>query len=420
MTTGQRISEKRKELGLSQEALGEKLGVSRQSIYKWESDASLPDIDKLISLSRLFGVPVGWLLGVEEVPSPTAEELQADWTQRQEQLVEEVLRRYQQGQPKPPKTKWQKLTGPALLLLCGVLLLNLYVIHTKVNRLDVRYNTLNDMLDQSYQMVGGQINSITSRVEEILKSQNELTADYSTQYTSADLSRNTITFTARAVPKTYVQGTEVLFLLDSGDGPAEFSGTEGPGREFTAEMTCELTDNITISAVFVNGDTRQTQMLDTYEGLYTASMPELTLHGLEGAYMYVHLRPDGTFHFPGAYAWLYPQPVETKFGTVALKDCQIGLFRNYKLVTWLSPCEKPKGYSINNSDAYQFYRVPALDLTVEKGDVLHFAAFVTDEHGRQIICPSLPPFVRKEDSITWPDTSSYGDYSDIKQYDLTQ
>ena len=59
MTIGQRISSKRKELGLSQEALGEALSVSRQSIYKWESDASLPDIDKLITLSRLFGVSVG-------------------------------------------------------------------------------------------------------------------------------------------------------------------------------------------------------------------------------------------------------------------------------------------------------------------------------------------------------------------------
>ena len=52
-TTGQRIAAKRKELGLSQEALGEKLGVSRQSIYKWESDTSLPEIEKLISLSRV-------------------------------------------------------------------------------------------------------------------------------------------------------------------------------------------------------------------------------------------------------------------------------------------------------------------------------------------------------------------------------
>ena len=41
MTIGQRISYKRKELALSQEALGEQLNVSRQSIYKWESDAAL-------------------------------------------------------------------------------------------------------------------------------------------------------------------------------------------------------------------------------------------------------------------------------------------------------------------------------------------------------------------------------------------
>ena len=73
MTIGRRIAQKRKELGLSQEALGEKLGVSRQSIYKWESDGALPEIDKLIALSRLFGLSVGQLLGVEEAQLPAAE-----------------------------------------------------------------------------------------------------------------------------------------------------------------------------------------------------------------------------------------------------------------------------------------------------------------------------------------------------------
>ena len=68
MTIGQRIAQKRKELALSQEALGDQLGVSRQSIYKWESDTALPEIDKLIALSRLYGVSVGWLLGVEDLP----------------------------------------------------------------------------------------------------------------------------------------------------------------------------------------------------------------------------------------------------------------------------------------------------------------------------------------------------------------
>ena len=65
MTTGQRIAAKRKELALSQEALGAELGVSRQSIYKWESDASLPEIDKLIALADCFGVTLDELVGRE-------------------------------------------------------------------------------------------------------------------------------------------------------------------------------------------------------------------------------------------------------------------------------------------------------------------------------------------------------------------
>ena len=90
MTTGRRVAQKRKELGLSQEALGEKLGVSRQSIYKWESDSALPEVEKLVALSRLFGVSVGWLLGVEEEAAPGGRELGKE----QLALVEEIAARY--------------------------------------------------------------------------------------------------------------------------------------------------------------------------------------------------------------------------------------------------------------------------------------------------------------------------------------
>ena len=72
-TIGQRIAEERKRLGLSQEALGEQVGVSRQAISKWESDAAIPEVDKLVAMSRLFGTPVGVLLGVEESGGEAAE-----------------------------------------------------------------------------------------------------------------------------------------------------------------------------------------------------------------------------------------------------------------------------------------------------------------------------------------------------------
>lgn len=87
MTIGQRIAECRKKQGLSQEALGERLGLSRQAVSKWEADGTLPEIDKLIALSRLFGVSVGWLLGVEELPQPEQEPLTEEQLNAMEQLI---------------------------------------------------------------------------------------------------------------------------------------------------------------------------------------------------------------------------------------------------------------------------------------------------------------------------------------------
>ena len=66
MTLGQRIQHHRAKLNLSQEALGEKLGVTRQAVHKWEADGAVPDTDKLIALSKLFGITLNELLQVEE------------------------------------------------------------------------------------------------------------------------------------------------------------------------------------------------------------------------------------------------------------------------------------------------------------------------------------------------------------------
>ena len=54
MTLGQRIQELRKQNNLSQEALGEKLGVSRQAISRWEMDGAVPEVDKLIAEAESY------------------------------------------------------------------------------------------------------------------------------------------------------------------------------------------------------------------------------------------------------------------------------------------------------------------------------------------------------------------------------
>ena len=66
MTLGQRIQELRKQRGMSQEALGDALGVSRQAVSKWENDINMPDIALLLPLSELLGVTTDELLGKEK------------------------------------------------------------------------------------------------------------------------------------------------------------------------------------------------------------------------------------------------------------------------------------------------------------------------------------------------------------------
>lgn len=62
MTLGEKLKEARKQTGLSQEQLSEKLGISRSAVAKWETDKGIPDIDNLKALSKLLGVSIDYLL----------------------------------------------------------------------------------------------------------------------------------------------------------------------------------------------------------------------------------------------------------------------------------------------------------------------------------------------------------------------
>ena len=66
MTLGERIALARKKAGLSQEQLGDRLGVSRQAVSKWESSQANPDVAYVAELCRICGVSCDWLLLGEE------------------------------------------------------------------------------------------------------------------------------------------------------------------------------------------------------------------------------------------------------------------------------------------------------------------------------------------------------------------
>lgn len=62
MTTGEKLALLRKKKGITQEQLSEIVGVSRQSVSRWEMDATFPETDKLILLSKLFECSIDYLL----------------------------------------------------------------------------------------------------------------------------------------------------------------------------------------------------------------------------------------------------------------------------------------------------------------------------------------------------------------------
>ena len=77
-TLGKRIMENRKKLGLTQDQLAEKLGVTAQAVSKWENDLSCPDITILPKLAEIFGTTTDTLLGRQAQPVHQAEVIDDD------------------------------------------------------------------------------------------------------------------------------------------------------------------------------------------------------------------------------------------------------------------------------------------------------------------------------------------------------
>ena len=385
MTIGQRIASKRKELALSQEALGETLGVSRQSIYKWESDAALPEIDKLIVLSKLFGVSVGWLLGVEEdtpkagtQESSTAESA-GELSEAQLKMVQEIVQQYLAAQPKPkPRRKW------LWVLLGFAVLAGSFTIINRLDQIEQQYQRVQMTVGNVQESVNSQINGISDRVEEILKAQNAMTAEYGTEISGADLAENRIHFSVHSVPKTYVDGMTVQFSVDNGLETLIFPAHTDDHRKFSAEVACGLTDHIVLSVTFSYPDgTHETQVLDTYEHLYSDSMPYPNVRAND--LMFADA-PNGHLTLPVHYADVIIEPVFKAAGDepVTVTEVQVGLFVNKKLLVWAEPTvdTAPDRVVLEGSLLFKF---PELDLQMDADTELYVAAIITDQFGRKTL-----------------------------------
>ena len=261
MTLGQRIQEHRLRLELSQEALGEKLGVSRQAVSKWEADAAVPDTDKLIALSKLFGLTLNELLQVEGPEAGQAAE-NAEETPRSELREEE-----KPGKKKIHAAPWLIPGLAVLALVLGLTAMTVSFgrmagqLNDRITRLELRVNQLETVstLDPA---------DLVARWE-IRPGQGDTVVEAYSEMPSLDVPVEVMLTQNREEPM------EVEFVFsDEGIDPIRAEGQAAPGvpNLYSAVLTIPLDHCIsgtgTLSVVFRQGGAEYLQPLAESLGIF--------------------------------------------------------------------------------------------------------------------------------------------------------
>ena len=278
MSLGQRIQTLRKKAGLSQEALGEALGVSRQAVSKWEGDGGVPELDTLIAMSRLFGVSLGQLLGVEtpktddKEPPKEEEKAKEKHSGITEAQVEKILRRYaeqnRQVEQKKRRERICALCAAAVVLFFAVLRVSdrVATMSNQIANLSNRVGNVESRVDYSISNLGNSIREILNEQENLISTEEIRVVDF-------DAQAETVTADVKAVLKTYTPGTQAQFSLswkavDGTEGQTLSDWVDGP--EFVARVTIPMNHQLSplVRLRSAEGVVQEQAMQNQYSGMH--------------------------------------------------------------------------------------------------------------------------------------------------------
>ena len=273
MTLGQRIQELRRQNNLSQEALGDRLGVSRQAISKWESDTTIPEVDKLIAMSRQFGVNVGVLLGVEE-PAQTQEPAGGEQSgppelsDRELAAVELIVSRYIEQmeavhpQPEPREhrlsTGWKRVIAVAAVLAVIAAVKTATALNERIEDLNRQTANVRNQMISVENNVTNQIYNLSNRLEKLLEEQGSLLLEQSCTLVDYIPGEGGL-FSLSARPKEYIPGLKAVFYAESADGQTVSQPALLEGDRFYAELWVPLWDNPSFRVELDNGQSLKRQ-----------------------------------------------------------------------------------------------------------------------------------------------------------------
>lgn len=331
LTMGQRIAARRKLMNLSQESLAERLDISRQAVSKWESDAAIPEIDKLIALSRLYSVSVGWLLGVEEQENPASDEL----TETQLKMVEEIVRRYQAPQKK--RAFWKTA---ALILCIGVVFAVLFhhtqqqtrllaaenaAVQEQISALSAGNSAIQDRIDCLDAMLNAQ-----SQADKLLRSYVPLCS------LNDDLTTVDITF--YFFPKVHHENlTAYLSVFNPATRYNEILECRWIQDRYLVHMTLPLADHYHYSFLLVSDSGYEEELLEenTY---FTDLLTHAAFYIAEENPKYAQMKAEESSAISAAMTdYLYNAPIympyiQEKTGFVPFRDVRIQLLHNDSVI----------------------------------------------------------------------------------------
>lgn len=366
MTLGERISALRKERGMSQETLGELVGVSRQAVSKWESDRAVPDVNNCIAMSRCLEVSLNGLLGLEETEEP-------ELTEDQLRLVERLTEQYAAAQ-KRLRRRWR---WPAILLCCALAVGTAWLWEW----LDGMNHTIDHLSGELAGLRGEIISGVGDRVEESLAAESSLVSEYVIGVAAADVLAETVTFDVSVTLKEGDDGTAVSFAADGPAGLEITPAERQAGLRYTARVTCPMADEPAIHLLVERDGVSRSQRFaaESYRSDYALRLSgdvrwaALAQSGLaDGA-----IEPVQVFAFHDAGPGL-PEPL-------ALTALELCIFRNDTILRQI-PLDLGEGHTGSLGDwsfsAEEDIPVGALP-EAREGDTLTFALLGRDNYGRE-------------------------------------
>ena len=266
MTLGQNIQTARKAKGISQEALAEKIGVSRQALGKWEKDTALPGVDNLQALAKELGVSVDALLGCA-APDTAAPAVTLN-------ALRDLLDARDAEACRRRRGAWLAAAAAAAVLLAvgGGMAARL---QTRLDGLAGQYGYLSSEVSRTNSDLSARMQELQNAVR-----QGESTVlDWGWHPLASLQDDGKMPVEVYVKPRTEQQGAAVTLCVTNGSDTALYAMQRGQDGVYTAqELVFALGQNYALSVQWTNPDgTTVNENLDTVPFTRDCVEPEILM-----------------------------------------------------------------------------------------------------------------------------------------------